>query len=492
MQTNASHKEPREIPAGDARRSLSERNKILELPRSIKESLPGPFAVVGLGISNLPLIDFLLAHGATVVARDRKSREELGDTAARLEAAGVTLRLGEQYLEVLDERVIFRSPGLRPDLPEFLGAIRHGAYVTSEMELFLELTPARVLGITGSDGKTTTTTLTALFLRAEQELRGSAVRVFVGGNIGEPLLPRAEDMTANDFAVVELSSFQLMDLRVSPERAAVTNLSPNHLNWHTDMEEYIEAKANIFRGSGNSLLVTNAENGDCLRLAAECKVPVTLFSSVKTDEEEFPLVASRAVYVRDGMICLSGKPILAVSDILLPGRHNLENYMTAIGLTAGLVSPEAVRRVATTFRGVAHRLERVAVKNGVTFINSSIDSSPTRTMAALSALEGKPIVICGGRDKHVPFDDLARALNDRAKAVVLTGEAAGLIGAALETVGATVPVYTEAEFDRAVRRAAELAAAGDTVLLSPACTSFDAFRNFEERGERFRRLVKEL
>lgn len=464
----------------------------MELPRSITECLPGPFAVVGLGISNLPLIDFLLAHGATVVARDRKTRAELGDTADRLEAVGVTLRLGEDYLADLDERVIFRSPGLRPDLPEFCEAVRRGAVLTSEMELFLEMTPARVLGVTGSDGKTTTTTLTALFLRAEQERRGSAVRVFVGGNIGEPLLPHVEDMTANDFAVVELSSFQLMDMRVGPERAAVTNLSPNHLNWHTDMEEYIEAKSNIFRARGNSLLVTNAENGDCLRLAAECGVPVTLFSSEKSSSEEFPLVASRTVYVHDGMICLSEKPILATSDILLPGRHNLENYMTAIGLTAGLVSPEAVRRVATSFRGVAHRLERVAVKNGVTFINSSIDSSPTRTMAALSALDGKPIVICGGRDKHVPFDDLARVLNDRAKAVVLTGEAAGLIGAALEAVGATVPVYTEPEFDRAVLRAAESAAAGDTVLLSPACTSFDAFRNFEERGERFKEIVKTI
>lgn len=464
----------------------------MELPRSIRESLPGPFSVIGLGISNLPLIDFLLSHGATIVARDRKTREELGEVAEALERRGVLLRTGEDYLSDLDEPILFRSPGLRPDLPELCEAVRRGALLTSEMALFLELTPARVIGVTGSDGKTTTTTLVSLLLQAERELHGGRGRVFVGGNIGEPLLPRVEEMTSEDIAVVELSSFQLMDLTVSPWRAAVTNLSPNHLNWHTDMEEYAEAKANIFRGAGNVLLVTNAESGDCLRLAAECGVPVTLFSSEKQEPDEFPLVASDTVYLHEGQICLSGEPMLAVSDILLPGRHNLENYMTAIALTAGLVSPEAIRRVATTFQGVPHRLERVAVKNGVTYINSSIDSSPSRTEAALSAVEVRPIVICGGRDKHVPFDGLAATLAARAKAVVLTGEAAELIGAALERTGTKIPVYHEADFDAAVRLAASIAEVGDTVLLSPACTSFDAFRNFEERGERFRSVVRAL
>lgn len=469
-----------------------ERNETLELPQRMQVRLPGPFAVVGLGVSNLPLIDFLLSHGAQVTARDRKTRAELGDAAADLALRGVSLRLGEDYLADLDETVIFRSPGLRPDLEPFCNAVRHGAILTSEMELFMQLTPARVLGVTGSDGKTTTTTLTHLFLQAERDLHGGGGTVYVGGNIGAPLLPLVEQMRAEDFAVVELSSFQLMDLEVSPWRAALTNLSPNHLNWHADMAEYADAKAQIFRGEGNTGLVTNAENGDCLRLAADCGVPVTLFSSNLSERDAFPLLASDTIYVQDGIICRSGQPILPVSDILLPGKHNLENYMTAIGLTAGLVSPEAIRRVATTFRGVPHRLETVAFKRGVTFINSSIDSSPSRTMAALSALRGRPIVICGGRDKHVPFDDLARELDRRAKAVVLTGEAADLIGAALESVGATVARCRESDFDRAVRLAASMAEAGDTVLLSPACTSFDAFKNFEERGERFRAVVAEI
>ncbi len=464
----------------------------MDLPRSITELLPGPFAVVGLGISNLPLIDFLLKHGAKVHARDKKTREELGGTAEKLEEKGVELFLGDGYLENLDEPVIFRSPGLRPDTAEIADAVRHGAILTSEMELFFEMTPAKILGITGSDGKTTTTTLTYLFLKAEKELHNTAGNIYVGGNIGEPLLPRVEEMTADDYAVVELSSFQLSDMKISPWRSAITNLSPNHLNWHTDMNEYIEAKANIFRGIGNALLVTNAENGDCLRLSAESQVPVTLFSSAKTDAEEFPLLANGMVYAKENTVYLDREPMLPISEILLPGRHNVENYMTAIALTAGLVSKEAILQVAKTFHGVPHRLEQVAVKAGVTYINSSIDSSPTRTMAALSALKGKPVIICGGRDKHVPFDELAKVLDSRAKAVVLTGEAEKLISDALVRVGATVPVYHESDFDKAVKLSATLATEGDTVLLSPACTSFDAFKNFEERGERFHQIVNEL
>lgn len=463
----------------------------MDLPRSIRECLPGPFAVVGLGISNLPLIDLLLSQGATVVARDRKSRAELGNVADCLEKMGVTLRLGEAYLEELTEPVVFRSPGLRPETPQLRRAAQKGAKITSEMELFFELSPARVIGITGSDGKTTTTTLTYRFLQAERALHGGG-RVFVGGNIGAPLLPLVEEMTEADIAVVELSSFQLSDMQISPWRAAITNLSPNHLNWHADMAEYVAAKANIFRQAGNTALVTNAENGDCLCLAAECGAPVTLFSSEKTEPEEFPLLAADTVYVRNGMIERSGEPILALSDIRLPGKHNVENYMTAIALTAGLVSREAIQQVAQEFEGVPHRLERVAEKNGVTFINSSIDSSPTRTVAALSALQEPPIVICGGRDKHVPFDGLAQALGKRARAVVLTGEAAEQIQKALEQAQVPVPVYREPDFDRAVALAVSLARPGDTVLLSPACTSFDAFRNFEERGERFRALVEKL
>lgn len=458
--------------------------------------------VVGLGISNLPLIDFLLSHGASVTARDRKTRSELGDVGDRLEARDVRLYTGDSYLDGLDEEIVFRSPGLRPDLPAFAAAVERGTTLTSEMEMFLDLTPATVIGITGSDGKTTTTTLTGLFLERECRRRQKG-RVYVGGNIGEPLLPRVEQMTADDFAVVELSSFQLQTVRRSADRAAVTNLSPNHLNWHTDMDEYIRAKTQIYRHEPNRLLVTNAENAVTVGLARDYGQAVTWFSSKRIRAEDFaPMMKAgdRAVYIRNGQILLwNGKnetPMLATDKILLPGIHNLENYMTAIALTDGLVSRESIAEVANSFTGVRHRLEAVRTFRGVTYYNSSIDSSPTRTAAALSALPKKPIVICGGADKHLSFAPLAESLCQHAKAVVLTGATAPKIRSALEereeVRKGLFPIYNDADFERAVCLARDIATEGDIVLLSPACTSFDAFRNFEERGDTFCRIVKDF
>lgn len=456
-------------------------------------------AVVGLGISNLPLIDFLLDRGACVTACDRKTRVAFGETADRLEAKGVRLCLGDTYLDSLDAQVIFRSPGLRPDLPAFAAAVSRGAILTSEMELFLELTPATVIGVTGSDGKTTTTTLTGQFLESECRRRGRG-HVFVGGNIGEPLLPRVDEMTADDYAVAELSSFQLQTVGRSAERAAITNLSPNHLNWHTDLDEYIRAKTNLYRHAQNDLLVVNAENAPSVALLRDRRGRITLFSSKKSTYGEFlPLLedGGSAVYARDGMIYHSdGKhedAKLRVDEILLPGVHNLENYMTAIALTEGLVSAESLLDVAKHFTGVRHRLERVRVLDGVTYYNSSIDSSPTRTAAALSALSQKPIVICGGADKNLSFEPLADVLCARAKAVVLTGATAEKIRTVLlshpEVQSGELPIYRDPDFRGAVELARSIAKEGDTVLLSPACTSFDAFRNFEERGDVFCEIV---
>lgn len=454
--------------------------------------------VVGIGISNLPLIRMLARSGIFVSARDCKERDAFGDVVGELETLGVRLILGAHYLDDLNEEIIFRSPGLRPDLPEFSAAVARGAVLTSEMEEFLKLSPATVIGITGSDGKTTTTTVTAKILEEECRKRGSG-SVFLGGNIGSPLLPRISEMTSADFAVAELSSFQLQTVTVSPAIAAITNISPNHLNWHTGMDEYIRAKANIFSHPENRRWVTNVENAVTLELSGKSPHPVTLFSSQKHHPSEFPaLCGLHAVYEREGMIFLwNGSeevPILPAEEILLPGRHNLENYMTAIALTEGLVSPESVRQVAGSFRGVPHRLEKVRVVRGVTYYNSSIDSSPTRTAAALHALKEKPIVICGGCDKNIPFAPLAEVLAERAKAVVLTGATAKKIRAALDDCPAVLqsrlPVLEVPEFSDAVLAAERLAKPGDTVLLSPACASFDAFRNFEERGDAFRRLVE--
>lgn len=457
-------------------------------------------AVVGLGISNLPLIDFLLSHGAQVTGRDKKTRTELGETADFLEKKGVHLLLGETYLEELDEPILFRSPGLRPDLPQFCKAVQNGALLTSEMELFLELTPATVIGITGSDGKTTTTTLTGRMFDTECKASGRG-RIYVGGNIGTPLLSLVEEMSADDYAVVELSSFQLQTLKRSPTRAAITNITPNHLNWHTGMEEYIEAKANIYRHAPNTYLVANAENDVARELAGKSGRKVCYFSSKKAFREDFDGLlrgGDAAIYLQNGVITLWDEGIeqavLDTSEILLPGMHNVENYMTAIALTNGLVTRESIRLVAQSFRGVEHRLERVREVDGVTYYNSSIDSSPTRTAAALSALCEKPIVICGGYDKNIPFEPLAEVLCKRAKAVVLTGATANAIRQALdrceEVQKRALPIYFEPNFAKAVALARDVATVGDTVLLSPACASFDAFKNFEERGNTFKAIVE--
>jgi len=458
-------------------------------------------AVVGLGVSNRPLIDFLIDLGARVSAYDQKERAVLGSFAEELDKKGVSLFTGEECLERLEGDIIFRSPGFRPDLPAFVRAVENGAILTSETELFLDMTPARVIGITGSDGKTTTTTLTYLLLKEEAKRCGE-FSVFVGGNIGDPLLPQMAQMKEGDVAVAELSSFQLQSFKKSPSIAAITNLSPNHLNWHIDMEEYIDAKTNIYRYFPNTKLVLNAENSESVRLGKSiaAEKAITWFSSARhsaSDFEERLRKGDRAIYVSNGWITLyDGKqerPLLRVASILLPGVHNLENYMTALALTEDTVSPESAEAVASSFQGVKHRLERVRVFEGVTYYNSSIDSTPSRTAAALSALKEAPIVICGGYDKHVPFEPLAEALCSRAKAVVLTGMTAEKIREALQAKERVqkgeLPIYHESEFADAVNRARKIAREGDTVLLSPACASFDAFPNFEVRGETFCRIV---
>jgi UDP-N-acetylmuramoylalanine--D-glutamate ligase len=457
-----------------------------------------PCAVIGLGVSNLPLIDFLLSLGSSVVARDCKTEQELGATARQLKEKGVRLCLGEHYLDGLSERTVFRSPGLRPDHPALLDALRNGAVLTSEMELFLELTPATVIGITGSDGKTTTTTVTGKIMEEECRRKGKG-KVYTGGNIGTPLLPKVLEMTEQDFAVVELSSFQLQTMTRSPHRAAITNLTPNHLNWHTDMEEYRRAKLNICAHEPCGYTVLNAENQVTLQIGKELNCPIAWFSSKKDCPQAFSLKRGDcAVYVRQGIVYffdgVQETELLKASDIRLPGQHNLENYMTAIALTHGLACADTVKEIATTFCGVPHRLELVRTFRGVKYYNSSIDSSPTRTAAALSALREKPIVICGGYDKNLSYAPLAQSLNQRAKAVVLTGATAEKIKAELDALDSVrkgiLPVYCAPAFKDAVNLAKELATEGDTVLLSPACASFDAFKNFEERGNTFRKIVE--
>ncbi|MBQ8410020.1 MAG: UDP-N-acetylmuramoyl-L-alanine--D-glutamate ligase [Clostridia bacterium] len=458
--------------------------------------------VLGFARSNKPLVDMLLQAGAQVTVRDRNEKLLLDSEAVSFASRGAVFTLGEQYLAELRGDYIFRTPAIRHDLPQIAEAVKGGAVLTSEMELFLEVCPCPVLGITGSDGKTTTTTVTHLLLETEMRKRGSG-KAYIGGNIGAPLLPLVGKMTAEDVAVVELSSFQLQTMTLSPSRAVITNITPNHLNWHTDMDEYISAKCNICRHAPVSMLVANAENAVTREIAKNSDLPVTYFSSKASSYGEivpFFKENCNAIYEKDGVIFFEGEgkreAVLTSKDILLPGRHNVENYMAAIALTRGLVSNDTVREVATSFGGVEHRLELVRTHRGVTYYNSSIDSSPTRTAAALSALPKAPVIICGGSDKNIPFDGLARDLCTRTKAVVLTGEAASKILTEIEKC----PLYDPArlvvkhipEFKDAVLSASALAESGDAVLLSPACASFDRFRDFAERGNYFKEIVNGL
>lgn len=434
-------------------------------------------SVVGVGVSNTPVIDLLLSLGATVTARDKKPREEKAEIAKELEDKGVRVIFGENYLENIDDDIIFKSPGIRSDIPAFVKAKERGTVLTNEMEVFMALCPATVFGVTGSDGKTTTTTLISKLLD------GGEGRVYLGGNIGKPLLPEVMNMRESDYAVVELSSFQLNAMSRSPHVSVVTNISPNHLDWHTGMDEYIESKKNIFRFQDKGCrLVLNYENDITRSFAGESPSETVFFSSKRA--------LDGGVCEKDGVIYSSGEAVMKTSDIKLPGRHNVENYMAAIAATKGYVKPERIVDLARTFGGVEHRIEFVRELDGVKYYNSSIDSSPTRTEAALRSFSQKVIVIMGGYDKNIPFEPLAGPVRDCAKAAVLTGATAGKIRDAIKDT--SVPVYDAADLTDAVITAKSIAKTGDIVILSPACASFDSFPNFMVRGNTFKDIVNKL
>ena len=434
-------------------------------------------SVIGIGVSNTPLIDLLLGYGAIVTAHDKKREEDKGELASALKSKGVTLRFGEDYLDNIEADLIFKAPGIRPGLPQFIEAQEKGAVLTNEMEVFFELCPGKIFAVTGSDGKTTTTTLIAKMLEKQFG------HVYLGGNIGNPLLPEIEKMTEDDYVVVELSSFQLMAMKRSPKVAVITNLTPNHLDWHRDMDEYLDAKKNIMRYQNiDDRLVLNFENDATRCVSDDAIAEVTFFSSVNH--------LSEGVCEIDGWICHDGEKVLKTDDILLPGRHNVENYMAAIAATHGYVTNAVVCEIARTFGGVEHRIELVRTLDGVKYYNSSIDSSPTRTEAALRSFKQKVIVIMGGYDKQIPFEPLAEPVADCAKAVILTGATADKIAEAIKDTG--VPTHRATDLKGAVDIAYGIATEGDVVILSPACASFDAYANFMERGNKFKEIVNGL
>ncbi len=485
-------------------------NKKLE---EYKKYLNGKTAsVIGIGISNIPLIDFLLSNGVKVTARDKKSIEKLSENPKldlqRLKSLGVNFVCGEDYLDNINEEIVFKSPGVRFDKPEIMAAYENGAVITSEMEAFISLCPSKIIAVTGSNGKTTTTSVVAKILE------NAGKKVWLGGNIGKPLLSEIEKISPDDFTVLELSSFQLHTInrfenkglpfaKISfPDVGIITNVSPNHLDWHTDMEEYATAKRAVFTHmKKGGVLVTNRISDEYTKRfakeAQDCGINVRTFSVYDAPEK----LAENAYF--DNKTCeifVGAQQKMNKSDIILPGLHNVENYMAAMLATLDFVDTKDVVETAKTFPGVAHRMELVAEKNGIRYYNGSIDSSPSRTVAALSCFgdeyDGRINIILGGYDKNIPFDELAEPVCKRRIKAFVTGATTDKIIKAISE-----SKYYDAEnawlikcenFECAVRRACAAALPGEIVLLSPACASFDEFDNFEKRGEKFRQMVKEI
>lgn len=458
-------------------------------------------SLLGAGVSNMPLASMIAPFAAKLTVRDKKSPEQMGENARVLESLGAELITGEEYMDHICEDFVFRSPGIRPDLDPLTAAVSRGSVLTSEMELFLSMHPCPVYAITGSDGKTTTTTLTSLMLTAGLEECGR--KVFLGGNIGEPLLHRCHLISPDDAVAVELSSFQLMTIDADIDVAAITNITPNHLNWHTSMDEYIMAKKKVLSRASRAVL--NYDNDITREIAAEMQekgTPVTFFSlspipdgvrgecdsAVWLEGDEI-----RTFFPEEGETL-----VMKRSDIKLPGIHNVANYLTAIGVAHGIASPEMIRKIAREFGGVEHRLEFVRELEGVTYINGSIDSSPTRTAAALSAINDRPVVlIAGGYDKQIPYEPLADAVFESSvHTLVLTGATAEKIYDAVvnhpkykEQLADGFRIIKNLSFEGAVNDAKNASHKGDTVILSPASASFDAFKDFAERGRRFKEIV---
>ncbi len=439
--------------------------------------------VIGIGISNLPLIKYLVSLGANVTACDRRSAEDLGENYTELEKLGVKFNLGDGYLNNLLGDMIFKTPGMRYDVPELLKAKENGSIVTSEMEVFFEVCPSHIIAVTGSDGKTTTTTL------IHKMMTDAGYKTWLGGNIGNPLLTDTEKMKENDWVILELSSFQLHTMRKSPEIAVITNISPNHLDMHKDYKEYIDAKKNImlYQNEGDTLIV-NADN----------QVTADIGKSASGAVKYFSRNGMADVYLDGNIIKRGIVEILNIKDIKIPGMHNVENYMAAIAAVSGLVSKDVIVNVAKTFGGVEHRIELVRTLDGVKYYNSSINSSPNRTINTLRVFPNKVIMIAGGKDKGIPYDEIGPALAEHVKVLILIGATSDKIQEALDAEinktgnGKDIEVIRATSYEDAVNTARSKAHDGDVVLLSPASTSFDMFRNFEERGNLFKKIVNEL
>lgn len=446
-------------------------------------------AFCGIGKSNLPLVEMFSKRGAVVTVCDLKTETQLAKVINQLKPYNVQFKLGKNYLQDLKFDIIFRSPGIKFFSPELMWARNNGSIVTSEMELFFDLCPCKIIGVTGSDGKTTTTTIISEILKQDGKT------VHLGGNIGTPLLPKIEKIKENDIAVVELSSFQLISMRKSPNVAVITNISPNHLDIHKDMSEYIEAKkAIISHQNAFSRTVLNMDNEITKQFSDSVRGQNLFFSAKNNCENGVYLSGDTIYYAKNGK---SDVPVLNIGDIRVPGKHNIENYMAAIGAVFEDVSLDSIKAVAKNFNGVEHRTEFVREINKVKYYNDSIASSPTRTICGtLSLFPQKIILICGGYDKKIPFDTLGSVIADKVKVLILMGQTANKIRDAVinssKFFSNNIKIILVNDMQEAVLTAKENAIPGDIVSLSPACASFGLYEDFVARGRHFKELVNKI
>lgn len=447
-------------------------------------------AVIGLGISNIPLIDYLYKLMAKVTVFDERDKEKLDENILnKIEEYGFELVTGKNALHFLRGfNIIFRSPSCLPTTLQLVSEQKRGAIVTSEIEMLMNTCPCKIIGITGSDGKTTTTTL------IYEILKKKGYNCHLGGNLGIPLFTKVRDFKEDDIVILELSSFQLMGMEVSPDISVITNISPNHLDKHSSYEEYIEAKKNIFSYQDkDGIVVLNYDNDITREFKNEVEGKVIYFSSKEKLED--------GVIYDDGMIksCEDGvrKHLLNVKDVHLRGVHNYENICAAIAATSSLVDSGTQIEAIKEFKGVEHRLEFVREINGVKWYNDSIGTSPSRTIAGLNSFDEKIVLIAGGYDKNLDYSPLAKPILEKVSKVILMGKTAQKIYDAIMkelTANPEVvyPMYKCKTLEQTIERAYKIAEPGEIVLFSPASASFDMFKNFEERGEKFKELVNKL
>ena len=452
--------------------------------------------MIGAARQGIALSRYLASQGARVILNDRRSDEELNSVREELASDRITWVTGAHPLEILTGTdLVCLSGGVPLSLPIVEEATRRNIPLSNDSQIFLEAVPCPVIGITGSSGKSTTTALVGEIARQHYALRKPASRIWVGGNIGNPLIQDIDQIQAEDIAVMELSSFQLEIMTRSPGIAAILNLTPNHLDRHVSMAQYVSAKSHILtHQSPADMAVLNRDDPRVRELYPEVKGRQITFGINPPHNKQ------DATYFKRGKLYLqaSGQvaKIVRLDQINLRGTHNLYNVLAAIAISAAAgFSLQAIYEGIIAFEGVPHRLEFVREWGGAAWYNDSIATSPERTMAALRAFDEPIVLLAGGRDKDLPWQDLADLIRQKVDHLVLFGEAADLIRQTLgETEVGERPMTVDRcdSLEEAVSQAAERVSPGDVVLLSPGGTSFDEFIDFEDRGKRFKQWVKEL